>query len=291
MSEKEQININNVVFYSTANSGYAIYSAVSLLTIRDVLPGAKLCILSSYLSKYDKKILKSNSIEYRIIDLKQNFTRTWEYPIECYYIFAGPQLFYEEGYKYSVYVDGDTLCKADPLKGISDIGGIASAEQQGSYISIFGNDWDKIRQVWGIPKSVETRKRINSGVVYFNNEKMTQIKLLEKATQLFKKSIENNMPRKGDDSLFALFQYVHMNAEDIIYLPPDYNFVLQFNEWIYPIRGLVFFHFSLDKPWKRRPYKHETAELDMYNPYVKLWRAKYRQIATSAWLKALFVKQ
>jgi hypothetical protein len=288
--EKHLPSTDNTMFYSTSSSGYAIYSAVSLLTIRDYLPSAKLCVLSSYLSSYDKKILEKHNIEYRIIHLKSKFTKTWDYPIECYYIFAGPQLFYQEGYHYSVYIDGDVLCKLDPLQGVPEFGGlagVASAMHEGKYISVFGNDWHEIRKVWNLNTATEIRKRVNSGVVYFNNTRMLQIGLLEKVSQLFKLSLEKSIPRKGDDSLFSLFQYVYMDETDITFLPPHFNFVLQYNKWNYPVDDLVFFHFSLDKPWKKQPYKHEDSQLDIYNPYVRDWRRKYKKIAPKAWLKGL----
>ncbi len=281
------MNQSNTIFYSTASSGYAIYSAVSLLTIRDYLPKAKLCILSSGLSDYDKKILNKNNIEYRELDLKNEFTRSWEYPIDCYYIFAGPEFFWEKGYEYSVYVDGDTLCRANPLLGVEPplaVAGVPSAAVDGEYTSVFGGDWEKIKKVWNLPADRARHPRINSGIVYFNNSKMTDMHLLEKAADLFQKSVTNGIPRKGDDSLFSLLQYVYLSEKDVKHLSPKYNFVLQFNDWRYPVDDLRFFHFSMDKPWKKRPYQHDDAQ-SMFNPYIKMWRAKFRQTAPRAWLK------
>lgn len=287
MSKSKQITENNTIFYSTANAGYAVYAAVSLLTIREYLPGANLCILSSGLNNYDKKILNKHNIDYYEIDLSDKFTQAWDYPIDCYYIFAGPEMFCKQGYEYSVYVDGDVLCASDPLQGIGEVefvAGVESAPVDGKYISIFGQDWDAITKQWRLDGDTKFKKRINAGVVYFNNSKMQEICLLDKAVELYQSSLRKGMPRKGDDSLFSLMQYVYFDLKDIKILPSKYNFVLQFDEWNYPVKDLIFFHFSIDKPWKVRPYAHEDGKLSMFNPYVKTWRRKFISAAPAKWL-------
>jgi hypothetical protein len=266
-----------------------VYAAISLLTIRDHIPDAKLYIISAGLSKYDKKLLNKYNIGYKIIDLSNLYTKIWDYPIECYYLFSGPEYFKELGYEYSVYIDGDVLCKNNPLLNISgdfDIAGVVSAPQKGQYISIFGNDWSTIKKIWKLPDSLKFNKRINSGVVYFNNSKMKKFKLQDKASEVYKTCLTNNIPRKGDDSLFSLLQYIYFESLSIKYLKPEFNFVLQFNEWKYPVKGLIFFHFSIDKPWKKRPYTHNDVNLNIYNPYVILWRAKFRKVAFTRWTKS-----
>jgi lipopolysaccharide biosynthesis glycosyltransferase len=285
------MNTDNSIFYSTANAGYAIYSATSLLTVRDHLPDAKLCVLSSGLNEYDIKILKKHGISYEILDLSDKFTKIWDYPIECYYLFAGPEVFHKQGYAYSVYIDGDVLCNHNPLNRMGHIkgaAGVISAPQKGKYISIFGEDWPIIKKLWGLPSKLAHQKRINSGVVYFNNKAMADFNLLQKASELFIKSVDNNIPRKGDDSLFSLLQYVYSKDLPVSYLDPAFNYVLQFNEWRYPVKNLVFFHFSIDKPWKKHPYSHDNSDLDTFNPYVKTWRSKFRQVAPKSWLKSIW---
>lgn len=292
MSDSPKLSTKNTIFYSSANADYALYAAVSLLTVRDYLPEAKLHILSSGLSDHTRKILDKNDISYHELDLSDKFTKTWEYPIDCYYLFAGPELFRNQGYDYSVYVDGDVLCASNPLDGlpsIRSVAGVESASVNGSYTSIFGHDWEGIKKIWGLTESKGSQKRIHSGMVYFNNEKMSEMRLLDKAEMMFKKCLDNNIPRKGDDSLFSLLQYVYMSEEDIEFLPSRFNFVLQFNEWRYPVEGLVFFHFSVDKPWKKHPYRHDEEALAVFNPYVRLWRAKFRRVSPSAWLESLLV--
>lgn len=282
-------SVYNTVFYSTANSGYAIFAATSLLAIRKYLPDAHLCILSSGLSDYDRKIIEKNDIDYIELDLTKKFTKSWQYPVDCYYIFAGPEIFIDQGFEYSVYVDGDVLCASDPLGHLPNfkgIAGVASSMKDGAYTSVFGDDWEALRKLWNLPIEKSVQKRVNSGVVYFNNKRMVDIGLFEKAVEAYKVCLKNQVPRKGDDSLFSLLQYVYFSEDDITFLPARYNFVLQFNEWIYPIKDLVFFHFSIEKPWKSNSYQHKDSNLNVFNPYVKEWRTNLRNVAPKIWLSS-----
>lgn len=286
---KDKIHSENTAFFSAASAGYGLYAATSLLTIRDSIPDAKLFIFSSGLTENEKKILTQNNIIYHEINLTDFFSKTWDYPVDCYYIFAGPEILSSLGYEYSVYIDGDILCLSNPLQGLDKIkfiAGVESAPVNGKYNSIFADDWSKIKENWSLSESTASRKRINSGVVYFNNIKMKEIGLLEKTSRLYKKCLELGIPRKGDDSLFSLFQYIYISDKDIKILSPVYNFILQFNEYIYPIRNLVFFHFSIDKPWKLNPYKHKNKIENIYNPYVKMWRKKYKDMDFNSYLKS-----
>lgn len=292
MNKGNGLNASNTIFYSTANAGYAVYAAVSLLTVRDHLPDARLYIISSRLSDYDRKILERHDIGYHEVDLSGIFYKTWDYPLECYYIFAGPEHFSRMGYEYSVYIDGDILCLDSPLAGVEEVSAVAgatSAPVDGEYISIFGEDWPKITDYWSLDPELARQPRINAGVVYFNNSTMKEFSLLQKAGRLFHEALENDMPRKGDDSLFSLLQYVYMDREMIRHLPPQYNFVLQFNEWNNPIEKITFFHFSMDKPWKKSPYMHDNPGLNIFNPHIREWRKKYRNAAPTSWARSVRV--
>lgn len=286
---KNKLNSKNTVFYSTANSGYALYSATSLITVRKHLPDADLYILSSGLSDKEKRILDKNNIKYMELDLSSLFTKTWDYPIDCYYMFAGPEIFRKQGYKFSVYMDGDVLCANNPiseLQNINCVAGVASIGVKGKYSGIFGDDWNEIKKFWGIKEAVASRKRANAGVVYFNNERMAELSLLKTAQKIFKKSLNNNIPRKGDDSLFSLLQYLKIPVKEVLFLEPKYNYVIQFNDYALPPDDLSFFHFSLDKPWKAKPYEHTDKLQLKYNPYVKAWRKIYRKVDFYGYLKS-----
>ena len=278
---------NNTIFYSTASRGYALYAVTSLLSIRRFIPDAKLAILSFGLSDHEKKILTKNHIELHEIDLTKQFYKTWDYPVECYYMFAGPELFYNLGYLYSVYIDGDVLCGSDPLAkmtAVEYLSGVGVSDGK----KIFGDDWATIKKHWNVASTFKNSQRIQSGIVYFNNKKMSQEKLLNVAKRVFRDCVNLGIPRKGDDSLFALLQFLHFDSKKMTFLDLIYNFMPHFNKWKYPVQNLVFFHFTLDKPWKKRPYRHKNRDLDAFDPYVKAWRKILRKTSFIDWLKLTF---
>lgn len=285
------MNYRNTAFYSTANSGYLQYAVTSLLTIRNYIPDAHLSILGSGATEYEHALMSENDINFIELDLTDRFTKTWDYPVECYYIFAGPEQLHDKGYEYSVYIDGDILCGGDPLEGLADvdcIAGVASSRVDGKTIGIFGDDWPKLRSLYDIPSEREKRDRINAGVVYFNNKKMQELDLLNKSVDVYNECLENNIPRKGDDSLFSLLQMIFLDDKDFDYLGSEYNYVLQFNtDWSMPVENLKFFHFSIDKPWKEDPYQHSDSRLDVFNPYVKEWRSKFLSVTGEEKIQSL----
>lgn len=277
------MNSNNTIFFSTASTGYIHYSVASLLTIRDHISDATLFILGRSATDDEKKLMLENDIKYIQLDLSDKFTQTWDYPIEAYYIFAGPEIFDRDGFKYSVYIDGDVLCAGDPVKDISEvnaIAGVASAKEGDSAIGIFGDDWPKLKEIYDIADSLEGRDRVQSGVVFFNNQAMSGLGLLDRAYEMFKKCIEEGVPRKGDDSLFSLLQIVFLKTKDIVYLDNTYNYIPHFNDqWRYPIDSLKLFHFTIDKPWKESPYVHSDERLGVFDPYTRAWRDSLLRLA------------
>ena len=276
------MNTNNTAFFSTASTGYIAYSITSLLTIRKWLPEAQLYILGTEASDKERLYMLENNITFIELDLRAAFYKAWDYPVECYYIFAGPQKLLSKGFKYSVYLDGDVLCMRSPLlrKKISGVAGVLSPKnKQGKSTDVFGEDWPKIKKKFKLSEEDANKNRINAGIVHFNNERMKKLDLLGKAKQLYRESIEAGIPRKGDDSLFFLLQILFLNNNEKKVLEPVHNYIPQYHDkWEYPLKKPIFFHFSLDKPWKDNPYFHEDKKLDIFNPYVKDWRRQYHSV-------------
>lgn len=287
---------NSYCVFSTADDKYALYAAVSLLTVRRFNNKIPLYILSSKLSSTTKSTLDNLGVHYIETDLSNEFTKTWEYPLECYYIFAGPELLYKEGFSHSIYMDGDVLCKKDPLANdfkfkIKTFAGVSA----GDISLIFGKELDTIRQLW--PNRPATKPRINSGVVYFNNEAMKKLKMLSNTGKLFRKCLQNNIPRKGDDSLFALFQLVHQQDEVPQVLPNGFNFIPQYNDsqlqsLPHPqLRSeITFFHFGgdgMNKPWTKDAHSHGSFSYTAYDPLTDEWRSVAKKVLQSNLYKAL----
>jgi len=271
--------MNKTCIFTSADNSYIPFAAITLLGIRKYNPTVDLYILTSYISKDMKTLLAGYGIGYKEMDLRSIFTQTWDYPIECYYLFAGPELFYEMGYDRSVYVDGDLLCKRDPLdfEFIKDIEGMAGVPG-GNSLDIFGGDNAKIQRIWGIDAEVQkNRIRINSGVIYFNNHTMSATRLLDKAGAVFRQAISEDIPRKGDDSLLTLVNLLHFDKSQNLILPAAHNFIPQYHEvHAYPVKDLILFHFGGDgmrKPWNPDAYQSLTP----YTPYVYEWRKLAKQ--------------
>lgn len=270
----------NTVFYSTSNDNYAVYAAVSLLSVRKHIKNARLYILGKEFSKKTKTFLKKNNIGVIETDLTYLFYQTWEYPMECYYIFAGPEIFQKMGFSYSVYLDGDILCLNNPLENVDfqTIGGV----QANTYAEIFGDNAKKIADIANVDSVRLKNKRLHSGVIYFDNQKNKDAELLQKAGELYDRCWKKAIPRKGDDSLFALYQLTSQKSH-VTKLADYYNYMPHYKGF-QENDDIIFFHFTFDKPWKYQPYHHADIQHDIYNDYTKLWRAIYRKCATLHWL-------
>ena len=279
------MNTDNTIFYSTSNDSYIDYATASLLSIRKYLPDAKLCLLVTHISKHHKRMLHRKHIHYKEVDLRYMFYKTWQYPVECYYLFAGPEIFLEDGYDYSVYIDGDILCCDNPL--LRESPSYIAATNAMRIKDVFLGDWPQISREFKIDTNLGEELRFHSGVVYFNNKAMAKLRFLEKASNLYDRCVRANLPRKGDDSLMTLLIAKYLK-DDVLLLPSTYNYMteLKYNKWQYPIKKLVFFHFITDKPWKHNPYKHDDQRLDIYNEYVRQWRTFLLKISKIAVLNS-----
>ena len=267
---REVLSTKNTVFFSTANDAYIFQAATSLLSIRRFLPKAKLYILSREISDKNKRFLKRCHINYIEVDLTYLFFQSWEYPIECYYLFAGPETFKKLGFKYSVYLDGDVLCLNNPIKDcppIKDIGGV----EANTFKELFGAEKDDIAANFSIPTKLFSKHRIQSGVIYMNNNALTKLNFLEQCGKLYYDSWEKAHPRKGDDSLFALFQLTNNASLNPTLLEDKYNYMPNFKS-CKTDDSIILLHFTLDKPWKFHPYSHSDQNQNIFNKYIKIWR-------------------
>lgn len=270
----------NICAFSTASDNYVQYALVSLLGIRKQNHSIPLYIISSYLSEQSKQLLSRYGVQYIELDLADYFSKAWDYPIECYYLFAGPQALLKEGFTHSLYIDGDIFCASDPIKDIdlehlSHFGGVAYEPVR----SIFGSDYEKILNTW---KNIanDDFSRIQTGVIYFNNKSMSKIDFLDKISKLYKQSIKDGIPRKGDDSLFALFQLVYQDST-YHHLPLDFNFIPTRNiegkkGAASKLNEVVFFHFTSEypKPWNIQYDK----EYKPFSVFSKKWRKLTRTL-------------
>ena len=261
----------NICAFSTADDKYAVSSAVSLLSVRKKSPDIDLFLIGTTYSTATKKFLKKHNITPIEINLSDRFHTSWDYPIECYYIFAGPELLHKRGYRYSAYVDGDVYCNSNPFDfDLTSIKDFAGTFTKSSIAAILGSDTEVATRIFGNEETLQ-ESRIQTGIVYFNNDSLVKREFLEKITDVYQKAIDRDIPRKGDDSLFALFRLAYPTW-GYLDLGDYYNKVtsgaqsIGIDEWVRRdqevITDGVFFHFTNHtKPWKntsRFPtYTHE----------------------------------
>ena len=251
-----------VCFYTVSNDGYIEYAIKTLRSVKKHNKGA-LFVLGHNLSKASVALLKQNDIAYVDTDLEKIFYRTWEYPSICYYVFAGPEIFCKRGFSHSVYIDCDVLCQGKiedyMIRATETFSGISP----GTIEKIFGyaskDDAGKIKKAWPNALGKMENARIHSGAVIFNNDRMKKDKLLKRIGELFHKAIEIGAPRKGDDSLFSLYQYVYGSERDLVWPQntfcqiagaPSYGKVI--------LGGPTFIHFCETKPWEKT--RHQCVE-------------------------------
>lgn len=262
---------NNISAFSTSDDKYAVHSAVSLLSVRKHRPDIDLYLIGTKYSADTKKFLKKHNITPIEVDLRDRFHTAWEYPVECYYIFAGPEILHERGYKYSVYVDGDTYCNNDPFDfQLATIKDFAGAFTKSSVEAILGKDTEVASRLYPNHATLK-ESRIQTGIVYFNNASVAKKGFLDKISRVYQEAIDSGIPRKGDDSLLALFRLAYPSW-GYLDLGENYNKVttntrlISRKEWLVrdeeTITDGVFFHFTNHtKPWvntsKFPTYTHE----------------------------------
>ena len=254
-----EMSKQTVCAFSTSDDGYAVHSALSLLRLRAFHPDIDLFLIGRTYSEKTKRFLKKYRIEPIELDLNDKFYKAWDYPVECYYIFAGPEELKRHGFDYSIYVDGDVYCNNDPFNfNFSKVKDFAGAFTSSTIGAILGNDQEKAVELFK-NREVLDEKRIQTGVVYFNNSSLTKRKFLDKISAVYKTAIDENIPRKGDDSLLALFRLAYpswnyLNLGDAYNkISPGFRAVLH-SEWATRDQEMitdgVFFHFTNhSKPW------------------------------------------
>ena len=279
------MNSENTVFFSSCNDYYVVYAITSLLSVRKFIPDAKLFVIGHNFSTKSIRLFNKFNIEYLELDLSDKFTTHWDpYPVECYYYFAGPELFAQMGYDYSVYLDGDVFCNQNPLLNKFTVSMAGAGVKSGE--KFFGKqDWSVINKLWKIRKKDEY-VRIQSGVTYFNNQELAKSNFLETVSFLFKKCLENNIPRKGDDSLTALYQEIFLQEDEKAILDEAFILLPNVNKQIPDNEKIRFIHFTLEKPWKKHPYKHIKGNQTDLNPYIKKWRRIFFKVSKERWIRS-----
>lgn len=243
--------------FSTGNDSYIPRAVVSLLSFRKYNENYDLYILCTSISVENKQLCEYCGIKVVELDLGDVFYKDWEYPKECFYHFKGPEIFLSLGYEYSVYVDGDTYTNRKFEFDTFEIFHVAGASYDTNkelFLEI--GEYQKIKENLKIQDdSGFDRRRIQTGVLIYNNKALVEVEYFKKAGYLYDLSIKNHVPRKGDDSLLSLILTIH--PEVISKQLSIYHNLIDFQlesmrDQITDddiILKSVIYHFVAQKPW------------------------------------------
>jgi hypothetical protein len=199
--------------------------------------------------------------------------KDWPYPSECFWLFKGPDIFYNLGYKYSMYVDIDVICNKtipiDVFDKINVIGGSYRPNFLSSYEFIKKNSnteqFNIIQKIFKITN--KNIKSVNTGVLLFNNKNYLKYGIYNFSVKIFKKSKKNNVERKGDDSLLSLMMLI---LDDSYF----YHLDLTWNRYDYK---------DLDKSYlihayKVKPWSEKISKLPKMKLIYDLWHKNKKMI-------------
>lgn len=282
----------NYAAFSTADNAYAGNSIVSLLSFKHWNPKFDLYVFSTNATKETIQRAWKNGITVQIVNLPFEFDAKL-YPADCMLIFYAPQVLLKMGYTHSLYLDGDVYCNKSINFEISNIRTYAGVSI-GSVPKILGIDRKKIKNFWKIKQW--PKYRIQTGVLFFNNEFLEKIKFNNLVTNIYKTCNKIGAPRYGDDSLFSVFQSVYPKIKPKI-LSSFYNNVIskacaqEKNDTYHAklIKNSIFFHFTemIAKPWSA--YQESSCFSAYY--FARKWKQRMLDKLSSKNIEFFFKKK
>lgn len=230
-----QMNKYNTCIFSTSDDSDYAFQCISRLELASkIAGGCSTFLIGSHFNQAIKVIAKAKNINLIEVGEKNGyFEKEWEYPRECYYWALAPLYLPQT---YGIYIDGDVYCRKNPFLDLNkypveSISGLGTSKNPG----VTKEEVNLYRKHFNYRF---TRKRIQSGVLYLNLEYLRNNKFTEDFSFLYKWSIENGIPRKGDDSLLYIFIKTHSYPYG--YLPMTYNWLrTSFGD---PQEDVVWYH-------------------------------------------------
>jgi lipopolysaccharide biosynthesis glycosyltransferase len=268
---------------TTINKNYADYAVVCLQSFKrnsGLTSDLFVFVNQNCLSQTQIDNFKYNNINIIDVDFsnRYNLPTDWPYPSECFWIFKCPEILYSLGYDYTLCVDTDTYCNAllnlEFIDDIQFVAGIDAGRTNKQFLKAI-KQLDELTDLFLLQQDRLNLKSTNTGVLLFNNKYCYTINFEEKIYQIFKKSMDNNIPRKGDDSLFCL--YCSIFDATILYIDKKFNdyrydetqHISSFNE------PYIIHYISDKKPWKTNVNNLNIKWKILYNDR-SIW--KYKRI-------------
>ncbi|HEV3039967.1 MAG TPA: glycosyltransferase [Candidatus Angelobacter sp.] len=249
---------DRVAIYCTSDAGYALPSLVALASLRRFHPEHSYFLVADREKIHPslEKTIRDQDVELVHFDDRQLFSGGAHLTRECYWKFLGPKLFSERGFRYSMSIDGDILCVrpfhfAEVLPRVEGYAGIRRNESPRSWTFRYP-DW--VQQHFQISPQVMEGDYTNTGVLIWNNQRMMELGLLERAIACYRVGcrVHPRMFRVGDQSLMALISEIHPRLPWFV-LPAEDNFrVYSESERcrLLDSDSIRLIHYSGCKPWR-----------------------------------------
>ena len=246
-----------VAVYCTADAGYVVPSLIALASMRRFHPEHDYFIIADRdrLSPGQEQIISKQGIELIHFGKNQLFADVAHLTKECYWKFVGPEIFLPRSFRFSMLIDGDTLCVrpfefTELLPLIEGYAGIRRYESARHW-SFRYPEW--IQRQFRLAPEIMESDYTNTGVVIWNNQKMVELGLLERAVTCYGVCcrVHPGMFRVGDQSLMALISEIQPRLPWFI-LPATDNFRVNSEEErrrLSDPESIRIIHYTGRKPW------------------------------------------
>ena len=249
-------------------------------------------VLGHAYSKQSRALLDQYEIGYVEVDLHDQFPRraSDQYPSECFWIFKGPDVFHEMGYRYSLSVDGDTWCNRRlDLAWLAETKHLAGVDRGASVAGFLRElgEYQRLERIFRIPASHGRRRATNSGVLFYNNPALASLEFFDRVVDAYKQSVDSGVHRRGDDStlalVFALNQDVELRVLDATWNVYrrlhrrlngyGYSSSYRMREWEKDSRIV-----HLRKPWDTTLRRPDSFEDHFARKWRALWHDTQRKV-------------
>lgn len=246
-----------VAIYCTADAGYVSPSLVALASLRRFHPEHGYFIIADRgrLRSGQAELIAGQGVELIHFEGNQLFADAAHLTRECYWKFVGPELFLPRGFRYSMIVDGDTLCVRpfNFAEVLPSIEGYAGIRRQGSprRWSFRYPDW--VQHHFRIAPQAMDEDFTNTGVLIWNNQRMLEFGLFERAKTCYLtcSNVHPRMFRVGDQSLMALISEIHPRLPWFV-IPAVDNFRVNSEgerRRLLDPDSICLIHYTGRKPW------------------------------------------
>jgi lipopolysaccharide biosynthesis glycosyltransferase len=268
---------NKIALFTTINKNYVKNAIRCFQIFKENNNGIFNCyiVTSDNVESYQKELDKNN-IGVINIDLSDVFKidqRFEGYPTEMYWYHWVPLELNRRGYKFSMYVDADTV-NMKPLDFSwlnTDDFVLAGAPRMRDDLSEKISAWFYVQAFSSHEKRIFLHREfelinkediidIHSGILIFNNSKWVLEKMYEKSLEVFNGTKYGGHPMVDDDSLLALLLIVTPNRF-YKHLSPSWNWYYEdFRKESNGGKDVDILHMVSLKPWSTHVNKNHLLE-------------------------------